>query len=345
MGVTVTVGIWLGQPRQGFNYKNAQQVDKQLEQVRQVVLKYKDHPAVLIWGLGNEMENGFEDNTAMWLAINNVAAMVHKVDPNHPTMNVVAEISAKKVQHINKLCPEIDIVGINSYGGAATVPKRYKEMGGVKPYIMTEFGPPGSWETAKNSFGAAPELTSTKKAEFYADVWRQAVEAAKGACLGGYAFLWGQKQETTATWFGMLLPDGTRLGAVDALSEQWTGKAPANRCPAIKSLKIEGSDELDPGATVQAALDAADPEGDPMTVKWVLQSEAKKFGSGGDREAAPPVHAEAIVESSEKTARVKLPMEAGTYRLFVYVRDDHGGGATGNVLLHVKGAVGLPKGK
>ncbi len=345
LGVSVTVGIWLGQPRHGFNYNSARQVENQKEQVRKAILKYKDHPAVLMWGLGNEMEVGHEEDAVLWLAINDLAALAHKLDPNHPTMTVFAEIDARKVQSVHKLCPEIDIVGINSYSTVASVPKRYKEAGGVKPYIMAEFGPPGSWETPRNAFGSAVELTSTKKAEIYADAWRQAVAAHKDNCLGGYAFIWGNKQEYTATWFGMFAPDGTRLGAVDAMTELWSGKPPANRCPAIKSLRIEGTDDVDPAATVQATLDASDPESDPITVKWVLQSEQKKFGAGGDKEPVPPVFAETIIQSSEKSAKVKLPKEPGSYRLFVFVTDDHGGGATANVPLRVKGPAGAGKAK
>ena len=237
-GLTVSVGIWLGHERHGFNYNDADQVADQLEQARKIIARYKDHPAVLLWGIGNEME-GYEkgDNAAIWSAVNSIAAMAKKLDPNHPTMTVVAEIGGDRVKNIHRLCPEIDIVGINSYGGAATLPERYRKAGGTKPYILTEFGPPGSWETKKNTWGSFPELTSTEKAERYRQVYKAAIETPKGVCLGGYAFLWGHKQEATATWFGALLPDGT-AGRVDALSEAWTGKPPKNRCPIIKSLKL-----------------------------------------------------------------------------------------------------------
>ena len=343
LGLTVTVGIWLGHERHGFNYNDAAQVAKQNESVRQTILRYKDHPAVLLWGLGNEMEGyGRGDNAAIWSAINSLAGMAKKLDPNHPTMTVVAEIGGDRVKNIHRLCPEIDVVGINSYGGAATLPKRYKEAGGVKPYVLTEFGPPGVWEVKKNAWGAAPELTSTEKAACYRRVYKAAVSGSGGLCLGSYAFHWGSKQEATATWFGLLLPDGSRLGAVDALTELWTGKPPANRCPVIRSLKLAGPDEVQPGATVKATLDASDPDGDPLKVRWVLQREAFAYGTGGDAEDAPPSWATAIVRSDAKQAEVRLPKDGGGYRLFAYVRDDRGGAAVANVPLRVKGPVTLP---
>ena len=53
----MTAGIWLGHKDQGFDYHNPQQVADQLESVRQTVLKYRNAPALLVWGIGNEMEN------------------------------------------------------------------------------------------------------------------------------------------------------------------------------------------------------------------------------------------------------------------------------------------------
>ena len=138
------MGIWLGHERHGFRYNDADQVARQYEQAMATILRFRDHPALLMWGIGNEME-GYEkgDNAAIWSAINNIASMVKKLDPNHPTMTVIAEIGGDKVKNVHRLCPDIDVVGINSYGGAATIPQRYRKAGGVKPYVLTEFGPPG----------------------------------------------------------------------------------------------------------------------------------------------------------------------------------------------------------
>ena len=176
LGLTVTVGIWLGHERHGFNYNDSDQVARQFDAVRKVIETHKDHPAVLLWGIGNEME-GYADggNAAIWSAINNIASLAKRIDPNHPTMTVVAEIGGDRVKNIHRLCPEIDIVGINSYAGGASIPKRYREAGGEKPFILTEFGPPGIWEVPKHSWGAASELSSTEKADSYRRVYQQAV--------------------------------------------------------------------------------------------------------------------------------------------------------------------------
>lgn len=342
-GITVAVGVWLGHKRHGFDYANADQVADQMQTVREAVFKFKDHPAVLLWGLGNEME-GYEkgDDASIWSAVNNLAAMVKKIDPNHPTMTVVAEIGGDRVKNIHRLCPEIDVVGINSYGGAATIPTRYRAAGGEKPYLLTEFGPPGMWETTKNRFGAAPELTSTEKGDRYRKTYEGAVSGEKALCLGSYAFLWGHKQEATATWFGIILPDGRRLAAADVLQEMWTQKPPVDLCPRIESLKLVGSDEVAGGAVLKAELVADDPEKQPIEVKWVLQAEAESFSVGGDAEAAPPAFPDAVKNASATGCDVTAPTSGGVYRLFAYVGDKNGGAAVANVMFKVKGDVKIP---
>jgi hypothetical protein len=339
LGITVTVGIWLGHERHGFDYSDGEQVAKQYEAARATILRFKDHPALLMWGIGNEMEGEEKGNKgAIWSAVNNIAATAKALDPNHPTMTVIAELGSEKVKSIHRLCPAIDIVGINSYGGASTLPKRYREAGGKKPYVLSEFGPRGQWESEKTQWGAAIEETSTAKAERYRVAYEKAVAGSGGLCLGSYAFLWGHKQEATATWFSLFLADGSRTGAVDVLTEMWTGKRPANGCPAIRRLTIEGRDRVAPGARLVATLDAADPDRDPLTVRWVLQKEGA-YGSGGDAEAEPPSIPAAVAKSTDGRAELIMPRDGGPYRLFAYVHDDHGGVATANLPLFVEGAM------
>jgi hypothetical protein len=340
LGLTVAVGIWLGHERHGFDYNNADQVAAQFEEARRIIERYKNHPAVLLWGLGNEME-GYErgDNAAIWSAVNSLAGLAKQLDPNHPTMTVVAEIGGDRVKNVHRLCPNIDILGINSYSGAATLARRYSEAGGEKPFVVTEFGPPGVWESAKNAWGVAPEPTSTAKAAHYRRAYEQAIASALGKCLGSYVFAWGHKQEATATWFGMLLPDGSRLAAADAMTELWSSKPPPNRCPAIESLSLKGSDQVEPGAAVHVELRTSDPEGDKLSVRWLLSREADALGTGGDAETMPETFPDSATKADDHGAEIKMPAEPGGYRLFVYVHDGQGGAAVANVPLLVKGEV------
>src|SRR5271166_46890 len=241
LGLTVTVGIWLGQERQGFNYAHAESVRREVEKSRGFFRRYRSHPALLMWGLGNEME-GSGDNPAIWRTVNEIARVAKSEDPNHPTMTVIAEAGGRKIPQFSSLCPDVDVLGINSYGGLPTLPKRLAEAGMDRPYVITEFGPPGPWEVRKTGWGAPVEPTSTEKARSYLGHYSGSIAAERGRCLGSYAFLWGHKQEATATWFGMFLPSGERLGAVDAMTFAWTDRWPSNRAPELNTLTTEARD-------------------------------------------------------------------------------------------------------
>ena len=120
LGLTVSLGYWLGHKDQGFHYDNPAAVKRQFDEVKRAVMNFKDHPALLVWCLGNEMEMK-DGSPAMWHAIEDLARMVHQLDPRHPTMTVIAELGKDKVQKIQSLCPDIDIIGINSYGGGPSL--------------------------------------------------------------------------------------------------------------------------------------------------------------------------------------------------------------------------------
>jgi hypothetical protein len=335
LGMTVTVGIWLGQERHKFDYRDTAKVAEQFEKARKIIEKYKDHPAVLMWGIGNEMEGRDGDNPLIWKAVNDIAKLAKEIDPNHPTMTVMAELGGKRIESVHKLCPDIDIVGINSYAGAPSIPARYKKGGGTKPYVVTEFGPVGTWETPRNDFDVIPEPTSTAKGAAYRQSYKSAIASQPGLCLGSYVFAWGNKQEATATWFGMMLPDGSRLEAVDAMCEMWTGKPPTNRVPQIEPLKLQGSDHCEPGAMRTVLLNVSDPENDPLKIIWELHRETEVYKEGGDFEPATAQFADAIVNTSDDRAEVRLPGKPGAYRLYAFARDNHGGAATANITLLV----------
>ena len=338
LGLTVSLGCWLGHKEQGFRYDDPTAVKRQFDDVKRAVEKFKDHPALLIWSLGNEMEVA-DDSPAMWKAIEDLARMVHQVDPRHPVMTVIAELGKSKVQRIQELCPDIDIIGINSYGGGPSLATRYRLAGGKRPFIITEFGPPGTWEIRLNSFGAPPEPTSTEKAARYRETYLKSVLGAPELCLGSYAFTWGYKIEATSTWFGLFLPDGSRLAGVDALQELWSGKPPAVPCPVMKSLAVQGKQIVARGERVRARVVLGSAEGEPLKIEWALFGEQASYtveGTGGE---VPAPLADAIMTNGLPEVVVTMPKSGGIYRLYCFVRDTHGRAAVGSLPIKVAGAV------
>lgn len=336
LGLTVCVGIWLHHEgdTEGFDYSKPDMVRQQLERVEQYVKRFKDHPAVLLWSLGNEME-GFEagNKVEIWIAVEEAAKRVKSLDPNHPTMTVISELGGERIACIHRYCPSIDIIGINSYAGSVSIAERYVRLNGTKPYIVTEFGPPGPWEVAKTTWDAAYEPTSTEKGEWYRRAYLGSIQQ-KPLCLGSYAFLWGHKQETTTTWYGMFLKDGDKLQAVDTMTELWTGKPPANPSPVLKGLRIRFRQKFTPGERFFADLDASDAGGRPLQVRWLVQPEQPNKLTAGAEEQALPELTNVIVRSDARFSEVQSPATPGGYRLFAYVRNG-AGAAVANVPFYV----------
>ena len=338
-GLTVTLGIWLEHESKGIDYDNPEHVAAEFAKAREAVLKYRDHPALLLWGVGNEVEGfGSGDDPAIWKALNDIAAMVKELDPNHPTMVVTSEAGGGRIASVHADSPAIDIHGINTYGGAPSLVERLRKAGATKPYVITEFGPLGAWEMPATEWGAPIEQTSSQKAAYYRECYEKAVVGSAGMALGSYAFLWGSKMEATSTWFGMLLDNGAKLAQADVMSEIWTGTPPANLSPAIEPIEIDADTRLQPGATLTARVDVDDPEGAEVTVTWVLRPESGDYHTAGDFRHAMPDIDGAVVESSGGKAVIRMPDEPGQYRLFAYAYDEAGNAATANIPMLVKGS-------
>ena len=328
-GHTVMLGFWLGHHNHGFSYLDKVALERTERDVLATVAKIKDHPALLCYALGNEMELGEPHQKEMWTFINSLAKKVREADPNHPVGTVVADMWKDKADDINTYAPDLQYIGINSYGGALTVGKRWQELGGKVPYILTEYGPMGANECGVAPNGLPVEWTSTRKADWYREVYEKTILAERGKwCLGGYVFTWGHKNEVSPTWFGTMLPDGTKLEVVATLAKIW-GKDVANKCPRIEEVKVS-KDAPAEGETIEASVSAKDPEGDKLTWKWTLVDEASYYGEAGLGLAMPEGWDEAIVAGQGTTSvKVKLP-GGGKYRLYAYCFDGKGNAAYAN---------------
>lgn len=329
----IKAGIWV-QHVNHMDYNDPAKVEAQKQAILADIRKYKDNPEIIMWGIGNEMHFGARpEDTHVWKAVGDIVREAKKIDNSRPYMTVIADLGPNFIQMLNRYAPEVDIIGLNSYGGALSIGRRYKEAGGTRPVMMTEFGPIGPWETPKTPWGAAPEATSTEKAAIYRQVLDH-MQEHQDIFMGSFAFLWGDKQEATATWFGMFLPGGGRLAAVDVMQEYWTGRPPADRAPVVESISIAKA-EPRAGEAVEVRLRVRDPEGKPLRVRWSMKQEAERYGEGGFPEDRQPEFPGSILESSNDRALVAAP-RSGAFRVFAYIYDPEGGAASANVVFFAR---------
>ncbi|MGB5369455.1 MAG: glycoside hydrolase family 2 TIM barrel-domain containing protein [Flavobacteriaceae bacterium] len=333
-GLMVSMGIEVGRERHGFDYGDREQVNKQLEEIKKQVMALKDHPALLIWGIGNELNLNYT-NQKVWDAVNEISEMIHEIDPNHLTTTSLAGIAEKEVQLIKQRCPDLDILAVQMYGDLPDLPRLIQEYGWEGPYMVTEWGATGHWEVPVTTWGAPIEENSTVKAANYLKRYQGGIEADSLQCVGSYVFLWGNKQERTPTWYGIFLEDGQETESVDVMHYIWNGSWPENRTPKIESFHLDGKTAYDniiltPTREYSATITTSDPENDAVSYRWEVLPESTDLREGGDYEERPkPV--QGLFDAEEGNTLVLRSPAKGKYRLFVYATDGNGHSAAANI--------------
>lgn len=331
LGLTVSAGIWLEQECSWFSYKNPAHCDKQAERVRKEVTLFRDHPALLAWGLGNEAE-GDGTNSAYWKQLDRLALIVREIDPAHPTFTAVAGLSPAKAEGMDTHAPHLDYVGINTYGGVTSLRQHLEKIGWKRPWMLTEWGPRGFWESPKSAAGAPLEQTSSEKAVMMRQAYQKVISNDNG-CLGSYVFVWGWKFEATATWFGLYTHEGDTTSAVDTLQELWSATKPSNQAPGIKDLLGVPKAIVAAGTTFTASVPATDPDGDPLTWHWLVLPEQRENKPG--KQMPKPIP-NTITTAAADHVTVKTPTKPGVYRLHVWIKDGKGHAATANKPFEVR---------
>ena len=334
-GLTVTLGLHVRPERSGMDYNDEYAVKGQIEYLKNEVLKYKDHPALLVWGIGNEVDLKYS-NFKVWETIEIIAKFIKEVDPNHPTMTVIAGVDPSKAFHIKKYCPSVDILGLNVYGSIENAGKNLRKFNWDKPYIVSEWGVNGPFEAKKTSWNAKIEPPNGVKSEQRKRRYLQLIEKDKERCLGSYCFLWGQKQESTATWHGMFLSNGNPTEAVDVMQYCWTGEWPESRAPSIKDISLENigwrkDHILDSSTQATLSIEYNKYNNNKVIVEYILFPEAFSDKIGGDVQKSPdPIEFE-IVKKSDTELTFISPNKKGAYRLFAYVKNEIGQSSVANI--------------
>jgi hypothetical protein len=341
-GLAVMANLRVHGERHGFDWNDPAQVEEQKQKVLAVVREFKDHPAIMFWSVGNELDHvpGRGEHTydrRLWTGLNDLAIAIKEIDTNHPVMTTVgAGHFEAKVQEMAESLPDMDLLGINSYGDLKDVTELTRRYW-PKPYVVAEWGPTGHWQVRKTRWGAPVEQTSREKARSFAQRYRTVIAEDRTHCLGSFAFYWSAKQETTHTWYGLFL-DGLRTESIDVLQKVWTGVWPENRAPAVHNLRIneigdEGDAVLEPGTNYHATVAAADPDGDALEYQWDIRPEVvipRESYAGSMEQPAQPIPG-LIQEPATAEICFTTPAEPGAYRLFVTVTDGHGHIAYGNI--------------
>ncbi|WP_421764936.1 glycoside hydrolase family 2 TIM barrel-domain containing protein [Ekhidna sp.] len=337
-GVTVFMCFYIQPERHDMDYGDKEQVNKQFERVKKFVLANKDHPALLAWCIGNELNLNYTD-PSVYDEVNRISKWIHEVDPNHPTTTTISSVNPEVVKDIKERAPSLDFLSVQVYGDLFVLQDLLQKSNWTKPYMVTEWGAIGHWEMKSTAWGAPLEQNSTEKAATYLKGYNKSIGPFGDQCIGNYVFLWGQKQERTPTWYGLFLKEGEETEVIDVIHYIWNDEWPQNRTPRLSAMYLNGkkADEnvyLNAGYEYSASVATEDYDEDPLSFKWVIMKESTETKEGGDKEEVPEKLG--VIESADQSSIViTAPEEEGAYRLFVYVYDGNNHAAHANIPFYV----------
>jgi len=333
-GLSMPVSAYLD-----YFYKDTAKVAAQYQAFERTVRQYKDHPALLMWCLGNELNFTWKPGYgAFYKTYNRLLDMIHSTDPDHPVTSTMPNLNIVQTMMIKWKVHDLDLISINTFGKLELLNAQLKKYAWCwkGPFLITEWGAYGPWESERTNWEAPIENTSTKKAEHYELLYKQ-LPQNNPRFLGALVFYWGQKQETTPTWFSMFDEGNASTEAVNTIQYLWTGKRAVNQPPQIKYMLLNNKGARDniilpPGDQQTAELLLEDRRADTLKVHWQILQE-HWFG---ELHQAPLTMLDTLLPADNKLRLTfKAPLKEGPYRIYAKVMDEHGNISTANTPFYI----------
>ena len=217
----VMFGFWFD-PKVDYS-EDSKKLKAYEKKVLSLVRKHKDDNSIIAWNIGNETWGLLKKHHAQpYLTIvrrsyleflDNLALKIKQIDPVRPVFSSEEHDNERLIAAIiqyKAYAPNIDVLGVNSYyeKNISQLNSIFESFYPGKPYMVTEFGPKGYWNSELGDYqnnSLLIELSSQVKAEWYQKQWDEYIAKYRGKNLGGMAFSWTDRFEGTATWFGRSL--------------------------------------------------------------------------------------------------------------------------------------------
>ncbi|OJV17489.1 MAG: hypothetical protein BGO21_13575 [Dyadobacter sp. 50-39] len=311
--------------------------------LQSIIRRFRNHPAVLMWCLGNELDFPYKWTYAdFYDSFNELTDMIHREDPDHPVTTTILNFNPKYIMNVRLRC-DIDVISFNIF---STIPKLRQSLDDLAwfwkgPYMLLEWGINGPWEgTEQTAWGAYIEDTSKKKAETYQRRYREHMPLDDPRFLGACVFYWGCKQETTQTWFSIFDENGNASEAVDAMHQIWTGKPSNVAYPGLNYMLVNSKGArdnilLNPSAAASAEVVLLKGQDSIRAIRWQIFREDwyRENQINSTRRLTPLL----TMASSGNNPRFSFtaPKQEGPYRIFATVYDNAGNFASSNTPFYV----------
>lgn len=324
-----------------YFYRNQKKVDSQYVAFREIVRRYRSHPALLMWCLGNEVDFPFKARYNKFYDVyNRLLDMIHTEDPDHPITTTMVNYQFRNVMNIRLKVPGLDILAFNTFGDLRHLRRNLTSFSWLwnGPFLITEWGIFSPQESKCTAWGVPIEPTSTNKAGLYREFYTKDLPVDNPRFLGSLTFYWGQKEEVTPTWYSIIGENGTTTAMVGEMQALWTGVAPQHKAPELEYMLVNGKKASDnilmqPGTLQTAFIKLKTPAIDGLRIVWKVLDE--DFDPRGIN--LPVERKVDITPADSVSVTFRAPPKEGPYRIYSWIYDAYGNVATANTPFYVVG--------
>lgn len=245
------VSVWASYPIDKGIFQSIHRGDANLERIIQqgvedTAKEMADHPAVIGFIIGNELNNGTDRDMPEWWAwLDRLGAASRQKAPDKLTMISLVDDSMFTVRAAHRKgrgVPNIDVMGINSYRGRIDIGfdnlfDTFAEAD-KRPLLLTEWGCPASTRNASGQIMQLPGRAQGQ-ADYLRSHWLD-IRAHTRICSGGYVFAWSDE------WWKDGAPAEHNAGPATARNPAYPGGWGDEEWFGIHSVAVNGRPPADP---------------------------------------------------------------------------------------------------
>jgi hypothetical protein len=243
-----------------------------MNRLTEIVSAYRNHPAILMWSVGNEWAiNLYHGHCSTLLAAADsteaAARRIKALDGKHLVASVYGEINDSIEHVVNDVCRSVDVWGLNVYRGSSfgALFAQWDALS-TKPMFIAEYGA-DSYRTVSWKPPVFGYIDESMQADFDDGLWREAAHnlsyrSMTNVCVGATVFEWCDEWWKTgdpsvheydgyiADWGAYVFPDS--FG-----NEEYFGIVNADRSPKQSYARLQ-DDFSDVIATVGGGVGEGD---------------------------------------------------------------------------------------
>jgi len=220
----------------GFGYNQNGHYDIASGTYIDYIEKYKAHPVILMWELGNEYNyhpEWFGGDLGKWYeALNKAAVMIHKIDAAHPVATAHGELPETQVL---SSCPDVDVWGMNIYrwDDPKAVFSEWKKASS-KPMYLSEAGADSYMTASGHGYrqGTNEEAQADAVKNILDAVFRQR-DLCAGVALYSFTDGWWKAGNNDIQDPGGSAPNSSGVPYDGAANEEYWGIVDIDRNPKM----------------------------------------------------------------------------------------------------------------